>query len=497
MKKFFVGLILLGILTGLLAGCGKEKDPADTTASENDVTTTTPQTSDLSATDTLKEHYDFDQNYVIMSRESTKYEFDVSNGTAGDAVETALYKRQTEVEKRANVTIQLKTFAGDWDKYADGSVSTMMRANANAGTSEFDLLSTHGSYTAALVTDGFAYDMAKAPNMDFGKVWWSSEFYKNCNYNGAVYFMYGHICYTLYEYIEVCFYNEAMMSALDANLDLYDLALDGEWTFQELKQYTQMAGNNLDDPERAVYGLLDNDHGNDAFMSAFDIELFPVSNGKRVANVSLSENDSNRAQAFVDWITQSDFIYKNEDYGVENKLFASGNGLFYISRLGESLKLKNMMSESYGVLPFPKYDGNQVSYRTVARNALSAVMIPSNVADIEMVGTVTELLCMEGYFKTTNTYYEKILKRRAFNNPKCIKTLDLIIQSFNPSFEYVYNCILGDGPICKAASLMSHTINSTSGHVFSNKYTKFQPDWFRLLGEFYDKMDDIILKSEL
>ena len=130
------------------------------------------------------------------------------------------------------------------------------------------------------------------------------------------------------------------------------------------------------------------------------------------------------------------------------------------------------MSDSYGVLPFPKWDDTQIEYHTSTKDSLTSVMIPLNVADPKSTGVVTELLAMYSNQVVINVYYEKVLKLQSFNNPKCIRMLEMIRLAANLSFQQVFtNCL--DNP----NSLVSEAIRFGTPKEISTMYASDHTKW--------------------
>lgn len=180
-----------------------------------------------------------------------------------------------------------------------------------------------------------------------------------------------------------------------------------------------------------------------------------------------------------------DFTGENSA-NTQNPIFVAGRSLFYQQRLGQATYFKAEMEDGYGVLPYPKYDDNQLVYHTDYYDALTAIMIPKNVrvSDLEMIGTVTEMLCMESYRSVVNQFYEKTLKYQSFQNPLCVDTLELIRTSFSPTFAKVFTVVLGT-----PASILGNTVE-TKGDL-SSYWTAHASEWQNQLKKLFANLDKI------
>ena len=91
------------------------------------------------------------------------------------------------------------------------------------------------------------------------------------------------------------------------------------------------------------------------------------------------------------------------------------------------------------ILPIPpKYDEQQENYISSARDFMTAILVMANITRPEIVGTVTEALCMYGYRKITPAYYETTLKYKYLSDPVAMQMLDLIRDTMTFEFAAIY-----------------------------------------------------------
>ena len=506
-------ILVLVMCLGVFAGCQKpneSKDPKDTDETVNgdatdddteDTIDDKTETVDPKVRDDLKETYSFGdgvQEFVILSRASTTYELKAPDGVQLGGVEQAIFDRNAEVSERCNIEINVTPQAGEWvDK--DTFLQTV-RSNRLLPTSQFDLITTHQAYLVSASTEGAGWDFTDLPNIEVTKAWWSEVYYDECNYNGAIYMMYGDIAYTLYEYLEVMFFNEQMAESLSIG-DLYDLAIDGGWTFAKLKEYTQMIETSLDAAEEdREYGLLINTHSIRAFGTSFNCDLTTKKDdGTREFSKSLGAAVSERMQGLTDFLGLTNQVYRAAgDYMGEdehNPVFSEGRALFYAQMLGEASYFTENMTMDYGVLPFPKYDENQKDYRTEVSDEVSAVLAPFNCKNAEMTGTVTEMMSMISYFDVITVYYGEKLQYQYFNNPMCVQSLNIIRSSFAPSFTMVYSFPL-DYINSMLPGAVGSTVSAGASVAIDGIYSTKAGTSRKLLRDIYIALDKIPAKQE-
>jgi len=465
-SRLFCLLLVLAICLGVFAGCTLERtdngDPTDTgepTVSDGDSTTadkesadetnsgetTADQTENPKERNDLNDEYRFGdttQEFVILTRATTSYEFETKSD-ALTGVEQAIFDRNAEVMQRCHVEFSIVPAAGTWDDR--DSFLTTLRTNHALPHSQYDLVATHQSYLVSATLEGIGKDFNKLENIDVTKAWWSEVYYDECNYNGAIYMMYGDIAYTLYEYLQVVFFNEQTAEDLEIG-DLYQLVIDGDWTFAKMQEYTKKVTTNMDAAEDdREYGLLTGQHANRGFGSSFYCDLAPkkADGTREFFYPKLDTAVSERMQAVVNFIATTPQVYSDHTMTTAadalNPVFAAGRSLFYAQMLGQAYYFTQNMPTDYGVLPYPKYDENQKQYRTEVCDEVTAILAPDNCRNADMTGTVTEMMSMISYFDVISVYYGEKLQYQYFNNPKCVESLNIIRESFAPSFTMVYS----------------------------------------------------------
>lgn len=427
MKKRIILLILVLSLTlAVLAGCKNKGGEANESTPE----TVSTLPNDFEG-DTIGE-YDFGgKEFIILTRKDTKYEHSSEKGLGGDVIERAVYQRNMAVQDRFKVIISVVDKNGGWEQRSE--FLGVVRGEAMGGGGGYDLVSTHSVYLGWMAVEGLAMDMATLPEINFAKAWWNQNLYDEININGHVYFMQGDICSTLYEYIQVLFVNETKFESFfkeDGIDKIYEYVDNGTWTWDKLMQYSVDYGT-LGNTEVTEYGLAMNIHSWRASFFSQDATLYT-----RTENGDLTLQSAPTTK-FIDVVEKMVDFYANENIrllvgdwstgaATLNKDFSGGNVLFYPQTLGEAANLAKSMSDTYGIVPLPKYDELQEKYYTICRDTVSSVMVMTTADDPTMSGVITEALSMYGYNIVTPEYYETALKVRYFDDPKYGEILDMI-----------------------------------------------------------------------
>ncbi len=492
MKKALSVLLALLILL-ITAACASpgdknsETSSADTDAGTGDNSTSSAETTiPENEIDNLGNVNFSGASYDILTRKSTSYEIK-SDEISGDLVADAVHDRNVAVEERFGVNINIIELAGDW-----GDRDNFMAAVSNdvlAGTHDYDLVITHSAYIVNIAAKGCGYDMGLLENINFDKKWWCRKYVDNASMYGRYYTAMGDLGYTLYQYMMCIFFNKTIAASVNLP-DLYEMVENGTWTFDKLKEYSYLIGQDLNGDgkhnELDRFGLGINNHTCRMTATFWDAKITsPNSEGRQVMNLP-NEKYLGIYDMLYDLVYNhtENVFYIGEGSVTETNMFINEQLLFFSEKLGNAATMKDMQSE-YGILPFPKYDEAQENYISSARDALSAILVVSDITDPTMVGTVTEALCMIGYQKITPSYYETSLKLKYLSDPTAMSMLDLIRDTMTFEFAATYtNSIslifstLGDNINKNVPSINS--LVKASSKIWQNAIDKLYSDFEKL-----------------
>ena len=324
-----------------------------------------------------------------------------------------------------------------------------------------------------LAVKGLTLNLFDLPNVDLDKKWWSEDYVEGAMVNGKIFMGVGDIAHSIYEGMEVIFINETMAYSYLDGIDIYQIVEDGDWTFEKLEEYTNTVQYNENEGN---YGLLLNAHAVRNFNASFEVEMavqdavtkkysFPLTPTERTGNIF---------EALRDFCNSNTSVYYKEktqdDIKASNVLFGGSKALFYAQYLKAAESL--ISSEvDYGILPFPKWDDNQLEYHTSLKDDVTAFCVPYNIKNREMVGTILEALCMYGYQKVRPAYYEQVLSYRLLGRPELADMLNSIRDSVTIRFEMAYNWTLGY-PYSFGSGLLSDTPITSGWESQSNTWSE-------------------------
>ena len=146
--------------------------------------------------------------------------------------------------------------------------------------------------------------------------------------------------------------------------------------------------------------------------------------------------------------------------------FADQLTLFAPGTLLMATKHFRTKTNAYGIIPYPKLDENQESYKTMVDGYHAVLAIPKTIDDPEFVGIITEALNAESRRQVFPAYYETALKKKYTHDDESVKLLDMIVDSRVFDFGFVYDGWKGFG------FYLQNIINGSQSSDFASYYAK-------------------------
>jgi len=451
MKKILCLLLAVCMLMPLAVSCGEKNPPAVTTAPNADpgtptgpVETTVPVTTvypDI-PTDVKYDDYEF----VILSCLANTIVFnDFSNeNTDYDVVNDAIFKRNAEAESLLGIIITSTEVSGN--VFSEGIGVTTLRQDFTAGESNYDLCGLSTWHAATCALNGFLTDFEELSYIDLEQPWWDQRITTDLGIGNRMFYSNGDIGITDNLATHCILFSKTL--AAEKNItDIYDLVLEGKWTWDKFEEYVRMVSEDLDGDDVMTpndrFGLL---CWNDAFQASFGASRCKIAspNPDTGALELTMYNDktvslANRITTLCYDIRYSNNCAATAYSGAVNELggmigmFGNGQGLFVTNLFRNVPKLRDVEMD-FGIIPYPKYDENQKEYGGYVSATYSNMYgVQFHNQDLERTGIVTELLACLSMQYVTPAYYEQTLKGREARDEESIQCLEIIFA--NRSFD--------------------------------------------------------------
>lgn len=392
------------------------------------------------------------RDYRIIYREADDYsrEWEFVEDEAGATINDAIFKRNTAVEDRYGIFIQLAPVA---NQSFENDFLMPIKQSISAGDDTYQLAAGYEYRLAPNATLGDFLDWYQIPNIDLDGAWWDRGFADAASYKNHTYIMNGSLSLT-HMYSSSCmFFNQDIINSQIENgtAEIYGLVEEGQWTYEKFVEYVEDFTTNLGDPawdENDAYGFATNDTtAVDAFMFCFDVNVSKRNTNGEIS-ISLDPKMVDIATVLNDLINKSGNTYNQSTSTVEGLdvhigMMLLGKTAFSTGRLENATQLRET-TINYGIIPYPKWTSAQQNYYSITMDFSTAFAIPRTVQDTEFVGTITEAMAYYSYAYVRDALYNTVLKYRDAKDIESSKCVDIILNNARYDFAYIYAFQWGD-----------------------------------------------------
>ena len=465
MKKEFKILTLILIVLIVLPAifsCAKEKEniPSNNSNDENQAVTAageeqsndTDKTSDarkanLALYDYPEVNYNEHEFKILIRGQVDEWDSQdiFAEEDSADVVESAVYKRNLEIEEKFNIKIK-----GLWVTVGDQMAK--LKKAVTAGDSSYDAVMLNLEDASKATKEGYLVNLNETSGVDLSKPWWDQSVMKETSVMNKIYFATGDISIMDNDGTWTMMFNKKIIKDLELP-DMYDIVKKGEWTIDKFMELgkgvtTDLDGNQIIDHLDQV-----------AFATTPDsVQGLFYSTGQRI--VKKDENDlpyfaltgdalmRNLERIYEVFRGPSDFTMLSADYAKVNPLthlvvqaaFEENRALFY-AEVMQCVKRLRQMETEFGIIPLPKADKDQKQYNTFVHSWASAtIAIPRGGENDDRTSTIIEGLAYGGYKYITPAYYDVALKSKYARDDESSEMLDLILAGRLADLGYVDKC---------------------------------------------------------
>ena len=458
MKKLSILLVLAMLISSFaisFTGCNKDKG-----ANEDK---TSASTSSTVVDDSNKAQYnqaaeDFDGFVLdVLTVKSGTWDMHTDfapEAITGDRVNMAVYNRNTLVEKAYNVEIvahEDAEYYGGTDKLSQDILS---------GEPVYDAAYVEGSSVMTAISQGQAQNLYKSPELQLEQSWWSQLIKKEATLGSGKYatlnFIQSNLSLTAFDLTWCVYFNKSLQSSNQLE-NFYNLVDEGKWTIEAMKT-AAVAVSNLNGDESftyredgaAVYGITTYWNGAKAMLDGGEVQFVTTDeNDEIVPNINNNERFVNLTYDLATlYATEGAFTTGGPSTDGSNKgnasdyktIFNNGRALFCVAEVKSSVSDFNAFQGEFGILPLPKYDETQQSYRSWVNYLAPVLVIPTTTTgtNLHMTARLLDALSFYSDRDVMTEYYDIVLKGRGAKDTESTAMLDLIneTKSFDASIAY-------------------------------------------------------------
>ena len=470
MKKVLVLFLVLILAVSCFSACkGNEKKPMVTTKMNAQDEIPLPE-ADYSG-----------QTYTILYRDNYAYEWDHESETNGDTVNSAIFSRNSAVEERYHIYLDLEVGRVSNKSFENDFLSKITQSQMSGD----DIYQLAAGYTYMLATNsayGSFLNLFGIPNINLNAEWWDGEFTEAASYMGVSYIANGPLSLSNM-YSSACFYfNKDMLDAYiqDGTERVFSMVEDGTWTLEELISLaTDCTPTDTDGiaDENDIYGFASNVTTNvDAWIYASGLDITVRKSDGSVVLKPISSGNQ-----IIDLLERINYLYNdsgvtyqqetnNDTINAFVEMISRGKAVFSTGRLADAKTLR-LAEIEYGIVPYPKWNEDQAKYYTYLLDYRTCFAIPNTIRNPEMVGTITEALAFYSNLYVKDAIYNVILKYRDARDENSSKCIDLILSGGRYDFANIYGYAWGDtnGPAHLFRSCVQSNVSNISIGYTANK----------------------------
>lgn len=462
-------LLIASVFVGCADDNNKEKNPGDTTSSndeskneDNNEVDKTPLEQALDKINGYKGTVKPGKDFNILTRDGIDGQFYVEEMSTNN-LEMAVYNRNGAFRDLFDIDVTA-TSAPDADFM--NVLGTDVKSDG-----QYTVAFGHTDNAINFAINSYTYNFLDL-EIDYEQSWWDSGTY-SFNVSDGVWFMNGSFNYDDDDCTYVLMFNKKLYADKfsGAEKNFYDMVRAGEWTLDTFNNVIQnISADNGDGTwdEKDTYGFVTTWEYGTTFFYAAGLNYVKCEEGK---DPYLAFNDTNMGKAndLLDKILNIYYVGNatywspggSEKFGLD--AFTDGRALFYGEVVSYIQTCSDKMTQEFGVLPIPKYNKDQEKHITWTHGISSSMTIVNRVTDKEMTAKLIEAFAVLSDQYVRPEYYEKVLKRKAVKDEDSGPMLDLIFQGRTYDIAMYYD----DLGLVQA---FKTCVNSNSAG-FSSKYT--------------------------
>ena len=485
MKKLICLLLLVALSLCAVAcsGGGKETPKETSPLGEQDTVVTSP-------IDTVPKK-DFDNNdFTILVRTEFAYEFDQTE-TSGDRLNAAVIKRNSLVQERYNLNLQIISEPGNWQNR--DNFKTKVNTAVSFDPCPYDLIVGAQNQLCAYITEGAFTDLMPIETLNsFESDWWFDGFVDNVSFKDKLYFVVGDVGVTLLENCNAVAFNKDTCTSYGLEYP-YDLVKEKQWTLEAMIEMTEAVGYDLGADNKADatdrFALICGGSALRGFSTSFVMPITSL-NEDGVPYISLADSQYHAVDIFDTFrdelIAADDRCFISDTENIVG-MFSQGKSLFMLGNLSSMSTVRQQSEADFGILPYPMYDTAQGAYYTHVYETLSVFSIPVTARSYEDSGLILEALGAASYSYVTPEYFELVLKGQNARDIESYEMVEMIRENITFNFGFVHATALATSE--KGDNGPNGFFNQMAKKDFNFTYSFDQKagGWREKLSELYDK----------
>ena len=445
--KRILALLLAIASAASITACGQDGGAKDTEKSDGTTVSdfVSEEASDTEISDGLPEKNYNGRTFTVATDDYMESDY-VSEGETGDIVNDAIYRRNSAIEDRFGVKIEVVS-----DNYE--KMKSRINQMVQAGDDGFDLAAQHACTAGTLAVNGVLMNWYDVPYADLKKPWWSQIANRELSYkNKVIYLAAGDYALSITSDMYAFFFDKVAIEDYGMTADdLYAIVRDGKWTIDKVAEvtkniYKDLNGNNERDKDD-YYGFASSTRSPlNTFMWSCDNPIMKSDSDGVPQLVYYQDKTPSVVEKVMGLLFDSTGSYTDKkDYDLNRDMFMTGNAMMVPGTFSGAMTYFRDNKNPFGVIPYPKYDEAQTDYYTMSDGSHALLAVPASISDPEFTGIITEALCAESWKNVIPKFYETALKVKLADDNDTSEMIDLIKNGCVFDYGYIYDNGIGFG----------------------------------------------------
>ena len=407
MKKIFALVLILAMLIPFAVAC----DGGDETTTENIV-----KDDKFTSKDTIKKDWEGKTLLVAATSWSknpsypwSTMELVIKEGETsgwGEKIDKAVLERTAYIKKTYGVDVI-------WEHSSRYNTYDVLANAILAGNDpDYDLAMPRAMHAQAIVANGSVYDMANRPYIDFNNSYYNQDSIKTYTAKGHTFFIAGDFSTLDKETAFVLYFNKLLLGGKEATEELYQLVMDGKWTWDKLVTYASPVYINDDGrwDDTDIYGLYTTSYAK--FYEYFGVKQAGVNEATGEWEITLNAPTVNDIVSAIITADTSAWVrgpwggswgHSEDDIADDRLLFYNGviQSITYIAY--------SMFADNIGIVPFPMLNEEQGRYYVPCSSQYSTLIcVPKTTSDRDMSDYFIDVLAWTGSEYVMEAYCDKL-----------------------------------------------------------------------------------------
>lgn len=494
-KLLSLWLVAMMLLSTVACSGSKEDDTtnSDTTNGSESTADTTPEETETSrenTPDSLPADLNFNGqtvSFYYFGIDDCKNYDAIGEETGGDAALSAVHERNLLTEDRLGVKLEWIEGSGEWDGFP-ADVRTALESNVH----DWDVVLEENSRLFQQSVEGWFFDFLALDNsyIDLDQPWWYQALMEESSIdNNKRFFVTGDINMSTKFGASTLFFNKPLFNDNIGNIqELYDLVLNGQWTYDKLMEYCRAIYSDLDGggefDVNDRMGFTWETWGAPNYMSMSNGLTYITRDSDGLPVLDLFNEDSIRwGETFYRLLFTDNMSYAHGGGQADSvNYFISGNKLFLFSQLSKALLLRDVSFE-YGILPYPKLNEtlDYVSGAATANGTGVGIPISTPSDVIPGITATVEALCAQSYRTVVPAFYESAMRFKYLDTEVDAQMLDIITDHISSPFIMMADKLLTTGSIFTYAVVLGESNEGAFSSYYESNRSSIEANWAEMI----------------